>query len=206
MTIKKLIALLTALSFALLFAPTARADSLPSGQRVFGKVTVEPAYDAARAGRLIYLLTPDKTPDPVHANPRSWAPIYLPVYPVGTTAATTFNCNHMPVENCPDHGGLVAGAAQGISQGMGFGSVYANGVVGHDHVADAPGGDDFNIAWEPVLVLFTSAEAANEHLVTDAAILAARDRGDVVLVYAPNLTFHCTVVPATVYNHGTPVA
>lgn len=88
---------------------------------------------------------------------------------------------------------------------MGFGSVYAAGVLGHDHVLDPPSGDDFNIAWEPVIVLFTSKAAANEHLLTDASILDAAANGDVVLVPAPNLTFDCAVVSAATYDHGTPV-
>ena len=96
-------------------------------------------------------------------------------------------------------------AAQAISAANGFGAVYVAGVAGHDHVLDVPGGDDFNIAWEPVLVLFTTADAANEHLVTDSAILAARDRGDVVLIDVPPLTFHCSVVPVTLWNKGTPI-
>lgn len=202
---KRFIALLIALTFTCALSTPAHADSLPSGQHAYGSATIEPAYDAAHAGRLIYLLTPNKAPDPVNANPRSWAPIYLPVYPAGSTAATTFNCNHTPIDNCPDHGNLVAGAAQQISTAMGFGRVYAAGVLGHDHVLDAPGGDDFNIAWEPVLVLFTSKAAATEHLVTDAAILDAAANGDVVLVPAPDLTFDCSVVSAATYDHGTPV-
>lgn len=156
-------------------------------------------------GVITYLLTPNKAPNPVKSNPTSWAPIYVPVYPVGTTAATTFNCAHTPVENCPSHGDGVAAAAQAISAASGFGAVYAAGVAGHDHVLDVPGGDDFNIAWEPVLVLFTSTTAANQHLVTDSAILAARDRGDVVLIDVPPLTFHCSVVPVSLWNMGTPV-
>lgn len=190
-------------SALLVNVPAAGAVSAtPTGERIFHQATVEPAYDAA-TGNLGFLLTPIKAPNPVKANPHSWAPIYIPVYPVGTAAATTFNCMHTPVENCPSHGDLVSGAAQGISAGNGFGSVYAGGVLGHDHVADFPGGDDFNIAWEPVLVLFTSSNAANTHLTTDAAILAARDAGDVILVEAPNLTFNCAVVPAAIWNRAT---
>jgi hypothetical protein len=203
---RRVLAPLAAVALTLALAVPGHAESLPSGERVFGNVTIEPAYDAAHAGQLIYLLTPNKTPNPVNANPRSWAPIYLPIYPAGSTAATTFNCDHTPIDNCPDHGNLVADAAQQISAAKGFGSVYAHGVLGHDHVADAPGGDDFNIAWEPVLVLFTSAAAANQHLLTDAAILNAAANGTVVLVPSPNLTFHCSVVSAATYNHGTPVA
>jgi hypothetical protein len=182
-------------------ASAAAGDSVPTGERTLGQSTLEAAYDAAHAGSIGYLLTPNKAPDPVQANPASWAPIYIPVYPVGSTAATTLNCMHSPVENCPDHGDLVAGAAQAIMP-----SVYGGGVLGHDHVLDFPGGDDFDIAWQPVLVLFTSTAAANEHLLTDAAILAARDRGDVILVPAPQLTFNCAVVPAAVWDRATPIA
>jgi hypothetical protein len=180
--------------------PVGAATSAPSGERHLGQATLEPAYDAAHPGELTYLLTPDKAPNPVKANPHAWAPIYIPVYPIGSTAATTFNCQHMPVENCPDHGGLVASAAQAILP-----DVYGAGVAGHDHVLDVPGGDDFNIAWEPVLVLFTSAATANQHLLIDDAILAAAARGDVLLVPAPQLTFDCSVVSVAAWTKATPV-
>ena len=180
----------------------AGADSTPTGERAFHQASVEPAYNAANAGQLGFLLTPTKAPDPVKSNPKSWAPIYLPIYPTTTTVTTTLNCMHVPVENCPSHGDLVAGAAQGISQANGFGSVYSGGVLGHDHILDFPGADDFNIAWEPVLVLFKTAAAANQHLLTDDAILNAEANGDVMLVPAPNLTFMCAVVPATIWNNA----
>jgi hypothetical protein len=183
-----------------LVATPASAGSLPTGERVFHRGTLEPAYNAANAGQIGYLLTPMGAPDPVKSNPRSWAPIYLPVYPVGTTVDATLSCMHIPVENCPSHGDGVAGAAQGIEP-----TVYGDGVLGHDHVLDFPGGDDFNISWEPVLVLFTSKAAANEHLLTDTQILAAKVRGDVILVPLPSLTFTCAVVPAALWNRGTPV-
>lgn len=174
------------------------ADSVPSGERAFQQSTLEPAYNAANAGEIGYLLTPNKAP--MKARPVAWAPIYVPVYPVGTTAATTLSCMHTPVENCPSHGNGVAAAAQAIMP-----SVYGDGVLGHDHVLDFPAADDFNIAWEPILVLFTSKAAANEHLLTDDAILAAKDRGDVVLFPVPQLTFNCAIVPAALWNQGTPV-
>lgn len=183
-----------------LVATPALASSLPSGERVFHRSTLEPAYNAAHAGQIGYLLTPMGAPDPVKSNPASWAPIYLPVYPVGTAVATTLSCMHIPVENCPSHGDGIAGAAQAIEPG-----VYGGGVLGHDHVLDFPGGDDFNISWEPVLVLFTSKAAADEHLLTDTQILAAEGRGDVILVRLPSLTFTCAVVPAALWSRGAPV-
>lgn len=176
----------------------AAADSVPTGERTFHQTTLEPAYDAAHEGTLGYLLTPNKAP--MHTPPVAWAPIYVPVYPVGTTAATTLNCMHTPVENCPSHGDGVAGAAQSIMP-----NVYGDGVLGHDHVLDFPGGDDFHIAWEPVLVLFTTKAAANQHLLTDAAILAARDAGHVILVEDPAHTFKCAVVPSALWNRASPI-
>ena len=187
-----------ALTLAVGVAPVGAA-TVPSGERTFRQSTLEPAYNAANAGQIGYLLTPNKAP--MKAPSVAWAPIYVPVYPVGTTAATTLSCMHTPVENCPSHGNAVAAAAQGIMP-----SVYGDGVLGHDHVLDFPSGDDFNFAWEPVIVLFTSKDAANEHLLTDAAILSARDRGDVVLIPVSQLTFNCAVVSVAIWNQGTPVA
>ncbi len=77
-------------------------------------------------------------------------------------------------------------------------------MIGHDHVMDFPGGEDFNVAWEPILVLFTSKAAANEHLLTDSAIAAAVARRDAIEVPVPALTFHCAAVSAVVYALGTP--
>ena len=192
-----MIAVVSALALAL-NVPVASASTVPTGERAFASGTLEPVYDAAHAGHIGYVLTPAKAP--MHANPASWAPIYVPVYPARSTAATTFSCMHVPVENCPSHGDGVAGAAQTIMP-----SVYGGGVLGHDHVLDFPGGDDFNIAWEPVLVLFTSTAAANQHLLTDAAILAAQDRHEVILVPVRALTFMCAVVPQTLWDRATPV-
>jgi hypothetical protein len=198
-----------ALPFAFLMAavlgmsPVAAAT--PSGEVTFGKTVIEPAYDDA-TGTLVYLSTPmNAVVHPVFA--RNVAPIYLPVYPVGSTvvASSTLNCQHVPVENCPDHGNLVAGAAQAISAVNGFGSVYAGGVLGHDHlVGIASTGGDWNVLWEPVLVLFTNTAAANEHVVTVDQINTALAAGDVIEIPVPALTFHCSAVSASAYAHGTP--
>ncbi len=40
-------------------------------------------------------------------------------------------------------------------------------ILGHDHLMTVPGsGGDFNIAWEPILVLFTTTTATNTRLTT----------------------------------------
>jgi hypothetical protein len=173
-------------------------DSVPTGQRTFHESRLEPAYNAANAGQIGYLLTPDNAP--VTQQTAAWAPLYVVIYPVGTTAAATLNCMHTPVENCPTHGDGAAAFAQAKEP-----SVYGGGVLGHDHVLDFPSGDDFNFAWEPVRVLFTSKAAANEHLVTDDAIRAAEARGDVKLFPNPLKTFNCAVVPEALWNLGTPM-
>src|SRR2546425_1242543 len=81
-------------------------------------------------------------------------------------------------------------------------AVYGGGVWGHDHLVDGPGGKEFNIAWEPMLVLFTNSAAANQHITTDAELDAAIRHGDVMPpIPLPQFTFLCAVVPAATYNH-----
>jgi hypothetical protein len=187
------------LLFAVAAMPAA-ADSIPSGQRALGQTVLEPVYNDEQAGEIGYIQQPEKAPQPVNANPVAWAPFYLVVYPVGSTAGTTFLCQHTPVENCPTHGNGIAALAQAREPG-----VYGAGVVGHDHLMDFPGGPDFNIAWEPIVVLFTNSAAANEHILTDAQISAAVSSGNAIEVPLPARTFICASVPATVYALGTPL-
>jgi hypothetical protein len=176
----------------------AGAGSVPSGERVTGQSVLEPVYNDEQAGTIGYVSTPLKAPTVVKANPAAWSPFYVPVYPVGSTVGTLL-CMHVPADNCPDHGPGIADAAAAIVP-----SVYGAGVLGHDHLMDFPGGADFDVAWEPILVLFTNPAAANEHLLTDAQIDAAVDRGDAIEVPVPTLTFHCAAVSARVYALGTP--
>jgi hypothetical protein len=196
------ISLLAAVTAAMLGAsiPAAGASSIPSGERVVGQSTVEPVYNDEQAGTIGFAETPMNAPKPVNANSQSWAPFYEPIYPVGSTVGTLL-CQHLPVDNCPDHGPQLAAAAAAIEP-----SVYGSGVLGHDHLISFPGGSDFNVAWEPVLVLFTSKAAANEHLLTVAQIDAAVARGDAIEIPGPAHTFDCAVVPASVYALGTPLS
>jgi hypothetical protein len=182
---------------AALAATLATAGSIPSGERLLGQSVLEPVYDDEQAGVIGFVSTPLHAP--LKANPRAWSPFYLPVYPVGSTVGPLI-CRHTPAENCPDHGAAIAEAAAAIMP-----SVYGSGVVGHDHLMDFPGGADFNVAWEPILVLFTSKAAANEHLLTDAQIEAAVERGDAIEVPLPQATFHCQAVSAAVWKLGRPL-
>lgn len=202
---------------------SASADPTPSGERVLGgalhggpvppggptKGTVlEPAYDDM-TGAIRYVSTPVGAPDPVNSPPHAAAPFYLPVYPTGASVGTLM-CQNTPMENCPDHGGAVAGAAKGISAALGFGSVYSGGVIGHDHLMAGPGsGGDFNVAWVPTLVLFKSASYVT-HITLLSQINDLLTAHKVVLIPldgtngTPNLTFHCSVVPAAPYNNAVP--
>jgi hypothetical protein len=194
-----------------LWALPAAASSLPSGERIVGGhgahggTVIEPVYDDM-TGQIRYVSTPRGTAQPVPSNPVAAAPFYLPLYPAGSTIGVTLNCQDVPAENCPDHGPAVAGLAQALEPG-----VYGGGVIGHDHLMAGPGSHgDFNVAWVPTLVLFTSSAAANTHITTLAQLNAMLASGAVRTVPLdgtngfPNLTFHCQVVSAAVYAQGVP--
>jgi len=189
----------------------AGASSLPSGERLtggtasHGGAVLEPVYDDM-TGQIRYVSTPRGAPNPVNSNPVASAPFYLPVYPAGSAVGVTLNCQDVPAENCPDHGPAVAGLARALEPG-----VYGGGVIGHDHLMAGPGsGGDFNVAWVPTLVLFTSTAAANTHITTLTQLNAMLQQGSVIEVRLdgtggfPNLTFHCSVVSAAVYARGVP--
>ena len=200
---------------AALWALPASAGPLPSGERINGGTNgnggtvIEPVYDDM-TGQIRYVSTPRGVPNPVKSNPIASAPFYLPVYP-GNAAVGTLNCQDQPTENCPDHGPAVAAAAQAIEQKL-FGdqSVYGGGVAGHDHLMAGPGsGGDFNVAWVPTLVLFTKSEYVT-HITLLSQVTTLFNEGKVQIVPLdgtngfPNLTFHCSVVSAAVYDHSQP--
>jgi hypothetical protein len=185
----------------------------PTGERTFHNASLEPAWNAANAGQLGFILTPPSKKSTTTVNANAWAPIYVVEYPDTsyTEAFTTvLSCIHVPVEVCPSHGNAIAGLAQTYTdpnnptQAADVRAVYADGILGHDHVLDFPGGDDFNIAWEPVVVLFTNETASRTRLLTDTAILAAVQSGNAVLVPLPSATFNCAVVPQKIWDMATP--
>lgn len=174
------------------------AAPLPTGEMLHGHSVLEPAYNDAD-GSLIYLNTPS---GPVHPNEHNTAPLYVIMYPTSAASSIgTVNCQHQPMDNCPDHGPALAGLAESAVP-----TVYGAGVWGHDHILAAPGsGGDFNVLWVPIEVLFTNAAAANTHITTLAQLRAAEANGDAFEIALPQATFHCSVVSASVYNNGTPV-
>ena len=197
---------------AALWALPASAGPLPSGERINGGTNgnggtvIEPVYDDM-TGQIRYVSTPRGTALPVPTNPRAAAPFYLPVYP-GNAAVGTLNCQDQPTENCPDHGPAVAGLAELLQPGVY--NATNGGVLGHDHLMAGPGsGGDFNIAWVPTLVLFTPG-AAITHITTLTQLNGLINSHAVFTVPldgtngTPNLTFHCSVVPAAVYAQGVP--
>ena len=188
----------------------AEAAGGPSGERIVGQSVLEPVFNDV-TGAVAYIKTPINAPE--NANPVARAPFYVPVYPVSSfTSVGTLQCTDAVTalnqpENCPDHGPQIAAAVQASGN-----PVYASGVLGHDHLLAPPGsGGDFNIAWEPILVVFIDPAAAQHRVTTLAEVNAlisssATSHGPAaVLVPLPQATFHCEVVPAVVYAHGTPV-
>jgi hypothetical protein len=205
MFIRRLLFLGLAASFALAAVATTSGAAMPSGQRVLGQSEIEPVYNDENAGQIGYIKQPINAPQPIPANQHAVASFYLVVYPVGTLAAETFLCQHTPAENCPTHGNNIATLAMAREP-----LVYGLGVAGHDHLMDFPGGPDFNIAWEPTVVLFTAQGladgATNQHILTDGQIQAALANGDAIKVPLPTRTFICASVPAIVYDHATPAS
>jgi hypothetical protein len=226
---KRLLALGALIGAVALVVATAAisAGPAPSGQRMYGNAsfalgnpsdptsghftggggTIEPAYDDT-TGTLVYLQTPNgpavhlpKTIDPSTGLPVNVAPIYLPMYPAGSGIdPAMLNCAHVPADNCPDHGPLLAAVAASIMP-----SVYDTGVLGHDHlVGIASTGGDFNVIWEPVLVLFTNPAAAMTHITTLKQINDAVGSGNAIEVPVPPATFHCSSVSAAAYWRATP--
>jgi hypothetical protein len=184
-----------------------------TGHFVGGGGTIEPTYDYS-TGLLTYIRTPNNAAVHPPVNPKmrmvnglpfpvNVAPIYLPVYPksfLQSDPSVTLNCFHLPADNCADHGNAVAGAAESL----GNPTVYGAGVAGHDHlIGVASTGGDFNVIWEPVLVLFNNT-AAVHHITTLSDLLSEINSSNVTQIGLPQLDFHCSVVSAAAYNNGIP--
>ena len=189
-----LIAIVTMLTGA-----TGASAQLPSGERQLGQTIIEPGYDD-RTGNLIYIMTPIGPPNPTHANAHAVSPLFIIVYPNSAAESVgTMNCAHEGGDNCPDHGPGIAGLAQSVVP-----SVYGDGVWGHDHIMDGPGGSDFNVAWHVVVVLFTNSAAAKTHITTEDQLDAALDAGDALTVDT-DITFHCNLVSGATYSRANPL-
>ena len=187
-------------------APAFASGTEPTGERIHGQSAIEPAYNDAD-GSLVYLQTPiniSTPPASTNTNPRAIAPLYLVMYPAGSTVLNSHNLNCQGVPgNCPDHDGVVAGIATQV-----MANVYGHNpllVPGHDHlVGVANTGGDFNVAWEVWEVLFTNSAAANQHITTlDELNAAIQSRN--AIKFDLGFNFHCSIVSEQNYNHSTPV-
>ena len=77
-----------------------------------------------------------------------------------------------------DHGPPIALAAVAAVPSV-YGAPNGSGVLGHDLLLRVPcSGGDFNVAWEPILVLFTNITAANTRLTTLAQINTTVNSGN----------------------------
>ena len=196
-------ALLVLAMSALLFQVNAFAAGVPTGERALGNATIEPAYNDYD-GSVVYLLTPNRLAplgpnNPINnVNPHAVAPLYLIVYPPGTTG--TFNCMGVP-GNCPDHAGVIAGLANSREP-----LVYTDpsAVPGHDHLVGMPRTGDFNVAWRVYVELFKPGVTVT-HITTLAQLKAAWAANSLDEVDT-RITFVCSVVSEHAYLAGTPVA
>jgi hypothetical protein len=180
------------------------ADSLPSGERTHGNVSIEPAYNDFD-GSIVYLLTPNRLAplgpnNPINnVNSHAVAPLFLVVYPPGTPG--TFNCMGVP-GNCPDHSPTIAGVATSVEPGV-YGT-NPGAVPGHDHLVGVRPTGDFNVPWHVYIELFTSSTAVT-HITTLSELEAAWSSGS-ILELDSGITFVCAVVSQHVYLGGSPVA
>lgn len=189
---------------------SAQSQTGLSGQRAFGQSTVEPAINDAD-GSTVFLLTPDRVPFPSQSNPRASAPMYIPMYPVGSTINPA-NLNCQP-HNC-DHLNVLPFIAEGYPNGgttcaqFGLPEKGCSLVVGHDHLIGVPPTGDFNVAWHVILVVFTlqgiNDHVSNHRIMTLMDLAAAVSSGDAFEVSTP-IVFNCSIVPETVYLKGVPL-
>jgi hypothetical protein len=198
----RLIVIAALAAFACAVPVNVLADSLPSGERTHGNVSIEPAYNDYD-GSIIYLLTPNRLAplgpnNPINnVNSHAVAPLFLVVYPPGTPG--TFNCMGVP-GNCPDHDGAIAGVATSVVPGV-YGT-NPGAVPGHDHLVGVRPTGDFNVPWHVYIELFTSSTAVT-HITTLFGLQAAWSSGGIVEVDS-GITFACAVVSERTYLAGSP--
>jgi hypothetical protein len=164
---------------------------------------VESAFNT-NDGSLVFLLTPAAKNGDDDRKSDGVAPLYIVVYPSSVSGIIgTVNCQHQPADNCPDHGPVFAGLAEATVP-----SVYGNGVWGHDHIGPFPAGrhgEKAFITWVPVAVMFTTLEAASNHITTIDQLRAAEKAGQVTEVVLWDAAFQASQSSASVYLKGTPV-
>lgn len=168
----------TALAAAMVLSLTACADDLPSEAD-----RAATAADAAIPGRF------DVTADRASEPDLTWydGVEYYLLFPSANSSDEnqfTFGCFNLGPDQTGKHhhqvGTLYASFLPGVSQDS-----CPDGTVLHDHIVSAiPGDADYAPYWRPVFVLPTSSfdPSITPRLESEAAILAAVDAGQVVLV------------------------
>jgi hypothetical protein len=193
---------------ALAVAPTASpvpGQSGPTGERIKSKQVLIPLYDWD-TGKIIVGSTPVNcqyvdtcAPGTSKVVPKSQIqPFYLVVYPLGVKVPV--ECLHVPADNCPDHGPLIADGAKKLVP-----SVYGEGVLGHNHLSAPLGSKDYRVIAEPILVLFKTRAAANQLVTTKKQVMDLVKKGVAFLYPAPQYTFINYIVDPKLYDQGTPV-
>jgi hypothetical protein len=174
--------------------PGGGTDTWYTGQRAFGKATVEPAVDDM-TGDQVFLLTPDKAPFPSKAPDAGQAPLYLVAYPTNSTVSDPFNCtpttcDHVQTVPVPWYpsGGLLKG---------------------HDHlVGISRTGGDFNVAWDVELDVFTEKGfgdgAINHRILTLKALNDAKANGDIMSIDT-GIVFNCSSTSPVIYLRAKPL-
>jgi len=184
-----------------------------SGEVKLGNSTIEPAFDDTTGNPIFYLAT-SKSPMPVKANAHAIAPLYAVVYPVDSAVPADdlncqpTNCDHLEVLPFPDMDyGTLPGSDPACRDFNG--GQPCSPVKGHDHlIGIASTGGDFNVAWQVVLVIFTSKAfqdgAVNTPVTTLAQLQALVSNSDVFTIVTP-ITFDCAPVSGRTYLNGTPL-
>jgi hypothetical protein len=196
--------LLLVLLLAIPSSPAAGPVPL-SGERIKLKQVLIPLYDWD-TGKVLIGSTPVNcqyvetcAPQVAKHIPKfEIQPFYLVVYPLGVHVPV--QCTHVPADNCPDHGPIIAdGATQLVP------SVYGEGVLGHNHISAPVTSKEYRVIASPELVLFKTRAAATELVTTKKQILALVKAGKAFLYPAPQYMFINYIVPSHLYGEGTPV-
>jgi hypothetical protein len=196
--------LLLVLLLAIPSSPAAQSVPL-SGERVKLKQVLIPLYDWD-TGKVLIGSTPVNcqyvetcAPQVAKHIPKfEIQPFYLVVYPLGVHVPV--QCTHVPADNCPDHGPIIADGAMQLVP-----SVYGEGVLGHNHISAPVTSKDYRVIASPDLVLFKTRAAARELVTTKKQILALVKAGKAFLYPAPQYMFINYIVPSHLYDEGTPV-
>jgi hypothetical protein len=183
-----------------------------SGEVYYGNSSVAPVYNEA-TGSIVYILQPLNAPFPVNVNTNAISPVYVVVYPVGSTIPTASlqclptNCDHLNVLPFPDPDYGVLPGTDAACQAFN-GGAPCSAVRGHVHLFPvASSGGDFNQAHAVKLVLFTGKAftdgAINSKVTTLAQMQTLLDNGEAFVADTP-ITFHGSIVSGHTYDLGAP--